>query len=355
MREGRVVGEGYTRPPGGPHAEIVALRQAGDAARGSTLYVTLEPCAHYGRTPPCADALIEAGIRRVVCALPDPNPRVGGRGLARLRDAGVEVQVGPLAVPAALVNETFLTYIRQRRPFTLLKVACSLDGKIATRTGDSRWISSETSRAEVHRLRRRMDAVMVGIGTALQDRPRLTPRPRGRVRPGFPTRIVVDSRARLPHDSPLFDDLPLCPLLVATGGDAPPDRVERLEGRGAEIVAAPGEEGRVDLAALYRELGRREITGVLLEGGGELAAAALEADLVDKILFYYAPLLLGGRDATTALEGVGAPSVPLGSRIERLTVRRSGADLRVEGYVHPLLLHDLFPPGEETNRNLSGG
>ncbi|MBW3622927.1 MAG: bifunctional diaminohydroxyphosphoribosylaminopyrimidine deaminase/5-amino-6-(5-phosphoribosylamino)uracil reductase RibD [Armatimonadetes bacterium] len=335
VRDGILIGEGHTRPTGGPHAEIMALRRAGEAARGATLYVTLEPCSHFGRTPPCADAVLAAGLRRVVVAMPDPNPLVGGNGIRRLRESGIVVDVGLFAEESARVNEAWLTFIRQGRPFTLLKAAMSLDGKIATRTGDSKWISSTVSRAYVHRLRRRMDAVMVGIGTALADDPQLTPRPPGRVRPGYPTRIVVDSHARLPLTSRLFEDLPRFPLLVAVG-DAPKERVEALEGRGAQVIAAPGESGRVHLPTLYRELTARQITSVLLEGGGGLAAAALEAGLVDKVTYFIAPRLLGGREALSPLGGEGAETVLQGVPLHGMTVHRSGPDLRVEGYVHPI-------------------
>jgi diaminohydroxyphosphoribosylaminopyrimidine deaminase/5-amino-6-(5-phosphoribosylamino)uracil reductase len=344
VKDGQVVGEGYTHPPGGPHAEVVALLQAGDRSQGSTLYVTLEPCSHYGRTPPCADSVLASGVARVVCALHDPNPLVSGQGIRRLREAGVPVEAGLLAKEAARLNEVFLTFVAKKRPFTLFKSASSLDGKIATRTGDSKWITSEVSRAYVHRLRRQADAVMIGIGTAIQDNPRLTPRPPGRVRPGYPARIIVDSQARLPLTSALFDDLPRYPLFIAVGDDAPPDRIDALEQMGAEILPAPDDRGRVDLVSIYHQLAQRDITCVLLEGGGELAASALQADLVDKAVFFFAPLLIGGRDAKTALEGEGPEALSLAARLHDMTVHRSGPDLRVEGYLHPFDLTDLVPP-----------
>jgi diaminohydroxyphosphoribosylaminopyrimidine deaminase/5-amino-6-(5-phosphoribosylamino)uracil reductase len=334
VKDGRIVGEGFTQPPGGPHAEIMALRQAGESARGSTLYVTLEPCSHYGRTPPCADAILEAGVRRVVASIPDPNPLVAGQGFWKLREAGAEVEVGLCAEEATRLNEAFLTYVRFDRPFVTLKVAATLDGKIASRSGDSRWISSDVSRAYVHRLRRRVDAVMIGIGTALKDNPRLTPRPPGKARDGRPVRVVVDSRARLKTDSALFQDLARYPLLVAAGAEADPENVKRLTRYGAEVIVSPGEEGRVDLPGVLRQLGERNLQSVLLEGGGELAAAALEANLIDKTIFFYAPKLIGGRKAKTVLEGEGAPLVSLGATVHRMSARRSGPDLRVEGYLH---------------------
>jgi diaminohydroxyphosphoribosylaminopyrimidine deaminase/5-amino-6-(5-phosphoribosylamino)uracil reductase len=342
-KDGRVIGEGYTQPPGEPHAEVVALLQAAEHAQGATLYVTLEPCSHHGRTPPCADSIIASGVERVVCALQDPNPLVSGQGIERLRGAGVRVEVGLYAEEAAHLNEAFLTFITQKRPFTILKAASSLDGKIATRAGDSQWISSEVSRAYVHRLRRQVDAVMVGIGTALRDNPRLTPRPPGRVRPGSPIRIVVDSQARLPLTSTLFDDLPRYPLFIAVGDDAPADRINSLAQMGAEVLPAPDDRGRVDLVSLYRQLAHRDITSVLLEGGGELAASALQADLVDKAIFFLAPLLIGGRDAKTALEGNGPETLSLATPLHAMSVHRSGPDLRVEGYLHPMDLTALVP------------
>ncbi len=333
VREGVAIGEGWTQPPGGPHAEVGALRQAGDAARGATLYVTLEPCSHFGRTPPCADAVIAAGVTRVVAAMPDPHPQVNGAGFLRLREAGVAVEVGLREAEAARLNEAFVTFVRRGRPFTLLKSALTLDGKIASRTGDSRWISSEVSRSEVHRLRRRMDAVMVGIGTALADDPRLTPRPAGRARDGYPQRVIVDSRARLPLTSRLFEEVKRFPLFVAVGREAPAERVAALEARGAIVLHAPGESSRVHLPALYAQLAERNVTSLLLEGGGTLAAAALADGLVDKVLYFIAPILLGGTTAKSPLAGEGPATIAEGMRLWDVCVRRSGPDVRVEGYV----------------------
>jgi diaminohydroxyphosphoribosylaminopyrimidine deaminase/5-amino-6-(5-phosphoribosylamino)uracil reductase len=287
--------------------------------------------------------VIAAGIRRVVCAIPDPHPKVLGAGIRRLREAGVTVEIGLRGEEAAAVNEAWLIYVLEGRPFTLLKAAMTLDGKTATRTGDSKWISSPASRAYVHRLRRRVDAVMVGIGTALADDPQLTPRPVGRTRYGFPTRIIVDSRARLPIASRLFDGLPRFPLIVAVG-DTDSDRVEALKDRGTEVIRAPDPEGRVDLHALYRELAARHITSILLEGGGELAASALGAGLVDKVTYFLAPTLLGGRDAKSPLEGEGPETVAEGVRLQGMKCFRSGPDLRVEGYVHPPVVPKICVP-----------
>jgi len=332
VRNGEMVGWGATHRAGGPHAEVVALRRAGEFARGATLYVTLEPCSHYGRTPPCCDALIRAGVARVVCAVQDPSPHVHGTGLARLRDAGIQVEVGLFAEEARRLNEAFFTYIECGRPFVLLKYAISLDGKTATRTGDSRWISSEASRRHVHGLRRVYDAVMCGVGTVLADDPQLTPRPRGRARVGFPWRVVVDSHARTPVTASILKEARRSRVLIATTDQAPLDRVRALEAAGAQVKLLPAADGRVDVGALLAELGRMEITSLLLEGGGELAAAFLQRGLVDKLLAFVAPVLVGGRAAPSPVMGEGVAKMADAVRLERVRVRRFGEDVAIEAY-----------------------
>ncbi|HEY8416959.1 MAG TPA: bifunctional diaminohydroxyphosphoribosylaminopyrimidine deaminase/5-amino-6-(5-phosphoribosylamino)uracil reductase RibD [Limnochordales bacterium] len=330
VRDGRIVGMGYHQRPGEPHAEIHALRAAGPLAQGATLYVNLEPCAHHGRTPPCTEAIIAAGIRRVVAAIEDPDPRVQGRGFARLRAAGVDVTVGVRAEEARRLNEVFLKYAATGRPFVLLKAAISLDGRIATRTGASRWITGPEARAVVHRLRAAYPAIMVGIGTALADDPELTARtdpPAARQ----PLRVVVDSRARLPLDARMLR----APgrTLVATTGAAPGARLAELERAGAEVVRLPHQAGRVDLEALLEELGRRGISGVLLEGGATLNGAMLEQRLVDKVMFFIAPTLIGGRDAPGAIGGIGAAELSDAPRLVDVHWEACGADLCITGYL----------------------
>lgn len=336
VRGGRVVGEGFHEGAGLPHAEAVALAAAGEAARGATLYVNLEPCAHFGRTPPCADAVIAAGVSRVVAACRDPNPLVAGRGLARLRAAGVSVTEGVLAEQARELNEPFFKFITTGCPFVLMKVAMTLDGKIATAAGESRWITGEEARAEVHRWRGRLDTVLVGIGTVLADDPLLTAR-----LPGArdPVRVVVDSRLRLPPCARVLNPESPAPLWVATTEAAWRERGRQLlaaareRGAACEVIPLPQREGRVDLRALAQELGQRRITGVLLEGGATLNAAMLEAGLVDKVAFFLAPALVGGEAAPGPVAGGGVARLAAAWRLERTAVRAVGSDLLVTGYV----------------------
>ncbi|MDW8290981.1 MAG: bifunctional diaminohydroxyphosphoribosylaminopyrimidine deaminase/5-amino-6-(5-phosphoribosylamino)uracil reductase RibD [Armatimonadota bacterium] len=331
VKDGRIVGEGYHRRAGMPHAEVEALRRAGEQARGATLYVNLEPCSHWGRTPPCADAIIEAGVRCVYAAMQDPNPLVAGKGFARLHEAGVEVHVGVLEEQARQLNEIFVKYHATGMPFVTAKVAMSLDGKIATRTGDSKWITEEPARRAAHRLRARHDAVMAGIGTVLQDDPLLTVRlPRIR-EPLQRLRVVVDSRLRCPEEAQVLR-VEEAPTLIATTEAAPLDKVARLRERGVEVEVLPAGEGGVDLYALMQALARRGVTGVLCEGGGTLLASLFAQKLVDKVVFFYAPRILGGREAPTAVEGIGFLRVEESLWLERVQWRRVGRDLMMQAY-----------------------
>ncbi len=291
VRGGSVVGEGWHERAGGPHAEVVALRQAGRAARGATLYVSLEPCNHHGRTPPCAEAVIAAGVARVVAAVGDPNPRVRGRGLRALRAARVRVDVGVLAAEAGEVSAWFRHFVVHRRPFVLLKLAASLDGRIATASGESRWISGAAARRYVHRLRDRVDAVMVGAGTVLADDPALTCRlARGR----DPLRVVVDGRLRIPPTARLVRQRSSATTLVATTAAASARRRRALADAGAEVLLLPGRRGRLKVSALLAALAARGVVSVLVEGGGDLAAGMLREHAVDRVLLVAAPRLLGG-------------------------------------------------------------
>ncbi|MCS6831380.1 MAG: bifunctional diaminohydroxyphosphoribosylaminopyrimidine deaminase/5-amino-6-(5-phosphoribosylamino)uracil reductase RibD [Armatimonadota bacterium] len=331
VKDGHVVGEGYHRRAGAPHAEVEALRQAGERARGATLYVNLEPCSHWGRTPPCADALIEAGVRCVYAAMQDPNPLVAGKGFEKLRAAGIEVQVGVLAEQARQLNEIFVKYHTTGMPFVTVKAAMSLDGKIASHTGDSKWITDEPARRVAHRLRARHDAVMVGIGTVLQDDPLLTVRLPRLKEPPRRLRVIVDSRLRCPEKAQV-----LCvedsPTLIATTEAAPRDKIVRLRERGVEVEIVPAVSGRVDLHALMQVLAQRGVTGVLCEGGGTLIASLLAHRLVDKVVFFYAPCIIGGRDALTAVEGEGCASVKHCLRLAGVYWRKVGRDRVVEAY-----------------------
>lgn len=350
VQEGLLVGEGYHRRAGAPHAEVQALAAAGDRARGATVYVTLEPCAHHGRTPPCTEALIAAGVRRVVAAMIDPNPRVAGRGLAALEVAGIATQVGLLEDEARQLNETYLHYITTGRPFVLLKWAMTLDGKTATSAGDSHWISNVASRRLVHRLRDEYDAVMVGVGTVLRDDPRLTARlaefgempPEGTERQ--PLRVVVDSQARTPPRAQVLQPHGGPPTLVAVLEQAPAARRAALQEAGAEVLILPERKGRVDLVALMEVLGRREITSVLVEGGGTLHAGLLAAGVGNKVVAFIAPKIIGGAAAPTPVEGPGVSVLSEAVLLTRLAARELEGDVVVEGYlVEPCL------PGSSKN------
>jgi diaminohydroxyphosphoribosylaminopyrimidine deaminase/5-amino-6-(5-phosphoribosylamino)uracil reductase len=327
----RVVGEGCHEGPGLPHAEIVALREAGERARGATLYVTLEPCCHHGRTPPCTEALIEAGISRVVAATGDPNPVVDGRGFARLAAAGIEVRCGVMAEQAERQNEAYLKHTRTGIPFVTWKTATSLDGKVASRDGSSRWITGEAARRDAHHLRAASDAVVVGAGTALADDPALTVRdPDYRGRP--PLRVLVDARGRVPATGRLFDGS--APTLVATTESAPRGRREEWATAGAEVAVYASEGDGVPICSLLADLGKRDVQAVLLEGGPTLAWAAVEEGAVDKVVAYLAPTLIGGEGAPGALGGRGFAPVGRALQLRIHSFELVGDDLKVEAYVH---------------------
>lgn len=294
VRGGRVVGEGFHRRFGGPHAEVFALRRAGARARGATVYVTLEPCSHFGKTPPCADALIAAGVRRVIAATRDPNPRVSGRGLKKLRAAGINVRVGLLKSEARQLIAPFAKLIRRRTPHVILKWAQSLDGRLATPRGDSKWITCEASRAAAHVIRARVDAVLVGIETVLADDPGLTAR---YVRPRrVATRVVLDSRLRTPPTCRLVRTARRAPVLIVTSTSRARDRaaVTRLSRAGCEVIGVPVRGGRLDLRRVLLELGRRSMTNVMVEGGPKVLGAFLSAGLADEARVFVSPKLLGG-------------------------------------------------------------
>lgn len=328
-RDGAIVGEGYHRRAGQPHAERIALANAGESARGADIYVTLEPCCHHGRTPPCTDAIIEAGIKCVFYAMEDPDPRCAGGGDAALRAAGIEVAGGILRDESRKLLAGYIHHRLTGRPLVTVKLAMSLDGRIATRTGDSQWISGEASRRIVHQMRDRCDAVMVGVGTVIADDPALTTRgvPDGR----DALRVIVDTRARTPADAQVVRGTSDEGCLIACTDAANPDRVCLLRDAGAEVLVLPQRERHVDLAALMDALGERGALNVLMEGGGGLVAGALEADVVDRMMLFYAPLIIGGRDAVPGVAGVGAECVANARRLRDVTVRRVGNDLLVEG------------------------
>jgi diaminohydroxyphosphoribosylaminopyrimidine deaminase/5-amino-6-(5-phosphoribosylamino)uracil reductase len=329
--EGRIVGEGHHEGPGQPHAEVVALREAGERARGATLYVTLEPCDHHGRTGPCTEAIVEAGIARVVAAMRDPNPIVDGRGFEKLRSAGIEVVEGVEREEAERLNEAFTKHVRTGLPFVTWKMAASLDGKVASRDGTSRWITSEAARQDVHRLRAAADAILVGAGTVVADDPSLTVR-----MPGYrgqpPLRVLADAHGRVPAKGDLFTDE--APTLVATTTLAPEERKDAWADAGAEVVVYDPDGEGVPLGQLMRDLGKRDVQGVLLEGGPTLAWSAVEEGVVDKVVVYLAPKLIGGTDAPTVLGGRGFAPISSALSLRVRSFDRVGEDLKVEADVH---------------------
>jgi diaminohydroxyphosphoribosylaminopyrimidine deaminase/5-amino-6-(5-phosphoribosylamino)uracil reductase len=325
--DGVVVGEGATQPPGGAHAEVEALRAAGPAAAGATAVVTLEPCAHVGRTGPCADALIEAGVRRVVVAIEDPDARVAGAGIRRLRAAGVDVEVGPGAAAATRVLTPYLFHRRTGRPYVVAKLGTSLDGKIAAADGTSQWITSAEARADAHALRADSQAIVIGSGTALADRPALTVRGVTPAPPVAPLRVLLDGRGRVPADGPLFD-LSLAPTLVITTEQAPAAAVDAWSAAGAKVATvAPGPQGGVDLDEAIALLGREGAVQMLVEGGGALVGAALEGGHAQRLVAYVAPIVLGER-GRAGYAFPGPDTLTTAPRFTLVDVTQFGSDLR---------------------------
>lgn len=327
VNDGVVVGRGYHRRAGAPHAEVEALRRAGSSARGATLYVTLEPCNHTGRTPPCCEAILACGISRVVIAAKDPNPITNGRGLARLRRSGVRVVAGVLSREAEALNEPFRKAMTTGLPFVIAKMGQSLDGKIATRIGESRWITSAASRRLGHELRSRADAILVGVNTVLQDDPRLTARA-ARRRKDRPVTVIVDRRLRTPITARCL----VRPALIAITSASASARA-RFARRGVEVLALPPRRGRVPLRRLCRLLARRGVQSVLIEGGGEVLAGALEERIVDRLVFCVAPIVIGGRSAPSSVGGSGIARLSRAIRLADVSYRRIGSDLCVDARV----------------------
>jgi diaminohydroxyphosphoribosylaminopyrimidine deaminase/5-amino-6-(5-phosphoribosylamino)uracil reductase len=330
VKEGRIVGRGVHRYADVKHAEVLALEEAGELAQGATLYTNLEPCCHYGRTPPCTEAIIRAGIARVVASMRDPNPQVCGRGFDALRRAGIRVDVGIAEAEAQQLNEKFVRYITSGRPFVHLKIAMSLDGRIATATGHSRWITGDASRQAVHLLRHEYDAVLVGIGTVLADDPELTDRSaRPRHRPLV--RVVLDSHLRIPLRSKLVRTARQWPLWIFTT-DSDKERARRLREFGAEVIPVSARAGRVDVSSVLEELGRREITSLLVEGGAEVHATFLQQGLADKLTVFIAPKIIGGRRARAAVGGEDIPTLDRALSVRIVAVARSGEDVEITAY-----------------------
>ena len=330
VKDGKVIAEGWHAKFGRPHAEAVALAKAGEDAKDATLYVNLEPCSHYGKTPPCADAIIRHELARVVIAMEDPNPIVAGRGIQKIRQAGIVVEVGLMEEEAKALNRSFIHFITYRSPYCVMKTAVTLDGKTGTTTGDSQWISSEASRMEVHRMRHEMDAILVGRGTALADNPRLTARLEGSV--AQPIRVVLDKLGELPRTHHLLANGEAKTIWVV-GKRAMAHLELEATAPHVEIMAVKEADGHLDLQELFENLGQKNIASLLLESGGGLNAAMLEKGLVQEVVLFMAPKMVGGRDAKTSVEGKGIPVLDDCMDLQFEEVRTIGCDLMIRGRV----------------------
>ena len=332
VKDGKIIGEGYHEIYGGNHAEINAFNNATESVEGATMYVTLEPCSHFGKTPPCANAIVKNKIKKVIIGLKDPNPLVSGKGIQILRDNGIEVVTGVLEEEGKKINEIFLKYITTRLPFCIMKTAMTLDGKIASYTGDSKWITNELSRQYVHELRNRVSGIMVGIGTVLKDNPELTTRLKNTE--GIDaTRIIVDSTARISVESSVLNLQSKAKTIIATTEMASSEKLKVLRDKGAEIIITPMKNNRVNLAYLIKELGERKIDSVLLEGGSELNYSAVEQGIVDKIIAFVAPKIIGGNISKTPVGGKGKEFMKEAIEIKNIEVQSFGNDIMIEGYM----------------------
>jgi len=332
VKDDEIVGEGYHQKAGTPHAEVHALRQAGEKANGATIYVSLEPCSHFGSTPPCADALIKAGIKKAVIATLDPNPLVAGNGLRKLLAAGIEVESGVLEKEAQKLNEAFFKYIKTSRPLTAIKTAMTLDGKIASSSGDSRWITSEESREYVHHLRGIHDAIMVGIGTVLKDDPMLNVRLAGSDY-NDPVRIIIDSYLETPLYSRIVTSSSQQRSIIFCAHDADQARQNRLEQAGCEVRRINSVNGLLALEEVLDILGSMKICSLLVEGGGNINGALLEQGLVDKVYWFIAPKIIGGKDALTPVEGQGFDFIRYARELDFMEITRFDRDLLITGYL----------------------
>jgi diaminohydroxyphosphoribosylaminopyrimidine deaminase / 5-amino-6-(5-phosphoribosylamino)uracil reductase len=332
VRNSDVVGTGYHEYAGGSHAEVNALNDAGELAKGSTVYVTLEPCNHFGRTPPCTEKILESGVTRVVVAMQDPNPDVTGGGIRFLREKGLQVDVGIEEKQATRLNEFFIKYVQTKRPFVILKTAATLDGRIATRTGDSKWVTGPSARNFVHTVRHAVDGIMVGLGTVNQDDPSLTTRLE-RVKCKDPVRIVLDTRLSISENARLLKIKSDAQTLLITGNKVPDEKRQRLEKYGVTIIESRLKDEFIDLDFLMYQLGTMGITSLLIEGGGRVAASALASGIVDKILFFYAPKILGGDDGVPMCRGPGPDQMSQSIQVQHIAVHRFDDDILIEGYI----------------------
>ena len=333
VKDDRIIGEGYHEIFGGPHAEVNAFRSAKESVEGATMYVTLEPCSHYGKTPPCAQAIVDNKITRVVIGMLDPNPLVSGRGVKLLQEHGIEVESDFLSAELTQMNRVFLKFIQSKKPYVVMKTAMTLDGKIASRTGDSRWVSNEQSRANVHELRNELMGIMVGVDTVIADDPILTTRLTGNKKGRNPIRIVVDSQARIPLDSKILNITTEAKTIVAVTSKANQNKLDEIIALGNEVLIIEEKNGRVDLNQLMQVLGEKGIDGILLEGGATLNYAALESQIVDEVHAYIAPKIIGGADAKTPVGGHGIEMMKDAVNLQNIRFENIADDILVIGEV----------------------
>lgn len=332
VKNGQIISEGYHEFYGGPHAEINAFKNAKEDVTGATMYVTLEPCSHYGKTGPCANAIVEKGIKEVIIAMEDPNPVVAGRGIKILRDNGIDVTCGIMERETKKLNEIFIYYITTKTPYCIMKTAMTLDGKIATHTGHSKWITNEKSRQYVHKIRNRVSGIMVGIGTVLADDPSLTTRlASGEGKD--PIRIIVDSTGKIPLDSKVLNSKSASKTIIATTEKIDIEKRKSIEKKGAEVLIIPSENNRVDLKKLIERLGEKKIDSILIESGGTLNWSALRNGIVNKVISFIAPKIVGGKSSKTPVEGMGVDTMDKSILIKDMRIIRMDEDIVIEGYV----------------------
>jgi len=332
VKKGKIIGEGYHQMYGKNHAEVNAFINAAKDVKGAEIYVTLEPCSHYGKTPPCAERIVKEGISRVFIAMKDPNPLVAGRGIEILKKAGIEVKVGILEKEAEQINEIFLKYIKDKKPFCILKTAMTLDGKIATSTGDSKWISNEKSRRHVHKIRHKVSGIMVGIGTVIEDNPMLTARLKNKSGKD-PHRIIVDSKGRIPSDSKILNLKSLAKTIIATTDKIPEEKITQLKEKGVEVIITPTKKEKVDLPYLFNYLGDKGIDSILVEGGSTLNESIIKENLVDKVVTFIAPKIIGGEKAKTPVSGEGFKYIKDAVELRNINVQTFDEDVMITGYV----------------------
>jgi diaminohydroxyphosphoribosylaminopyrimidine deaminase / 5-amino-6-(5-phosphoribosylamino)uracil reductase len=332
VKDNRIVGRGYHQAYGGPHAEVNAIRTAGQKSQGAILYVTLEPCNHTGKTPPCTQAILAAGIRKVIVAMQDPNPNVSGKGNQYLTQNGIEVISGINEIEARQLNESYIKFVTCNRPFVTIKCAATLDGRIATSTGDSKWISGSLSRNYVHYLRHGADAIMVGIETIRKDNPSLTTRI-DHMKGVDPTRIILDTHLSIPLDTKVLTLASSAQTWVVCGKDADRAKKAAIIQKGAKVIESDYRQGRIDLSRLVVQLAQKKIASILIEGGGQVIGAALAAGIVDKLCFFYAPKILGGDDGIPICNGVGPQMMADSMKVQRISVHRFDDDVMIEGYI----------------------